>query len=387
MSDFILPTFLRQTPNTSLAAYFRSRDLLLSLEIGRLRPHDIGSIQAGVLALPDDDHAQVQRDFQDIALLAHKSNSVLLMDEVALVRPDLVEEVLAIENLHALAMWFYLHGDPDLVSIRERCLCIARVRELSFTKAKRRKGLPKIDPQTDHDTCDRMAAAISQLFLLQGRGRNCVVDHYFQLNPPTHVFCAFTEDFPQSKAEFQTEGLRWRSGRPVIDVALVFRPHEGTLEVSSPGNRKEVDALLGIFLATALLWEGPIPKNSDRCFALQGLLDRRFAFPTDPEHGIDRVDIASMHLERLGSTQEIEVFDEPMPLEAFHRRLAESLRFSVEEARVTGVKLRVTWTAEDSAKPKTLTFSLGHPDSTNLKDLPEHRIVRAYLDRWGLLAA
>ncbi len=384
MSDFLLPTFLRQTPKASLAAYFVARDLFSDLDVGQLRPNEIAPLFERLQALPEDVNAQVQRDFQEIALLAHKPNVVLLMDEVRNVRPDLVGDVLAIENSHGLAAWFYLHDDPDLVPIRENCLRIARVRELSFTKAKRRKGLPNCVPRTDEETLGVMANAISQLFQQQGRGRRCVVEHYRQLKPPTHIFAAFPEDFPQARAEFETEGLRWPSRRPALNVAFVYRPDQGTLDVSAPGKRKDVDALLGIFMATALAWTGPLPRHSERCFTLQNLLDPRAGFPTEPADGIERVDVVAMHLERLGSTQEVHVIDEPLPLPAFQQRLADTLKFRLDEARVVGVKLRVTWFAPDGGKARTATFSLGHPDSHDLRDLPEHRVIWRYLDRWGL---
>lgn len=384
MSDFLLPTFLRQTPKASLAAYFASRQLLPDLDIKSLRPNDIAPLFDRIEHLPDDVNAAVQRDFQEIALLAHKPNVVLLMDEVRNVRPDLVDDVLGIENSHGLAAWFYLHADPDLVPIRENCLRIARVRELSFTKAKRRKGLPNSEPRTDAETLARMADAISLLFRQQGRGRRCVVEHYRQLRPVAHIFAAFPEDFPQARAEFESEGLRWPSRRPALHVALVYRPEEGILDVSAPGKKKDVDALYGVFMATALAWTGPVPQHSERCFRLQHLLDPSSGFPTDPVDGIERVDVVAMHLERRGSSQEVEVSDEPLPLPVFHQRLADTLKFSLDEARVVGVKLRVSWFAPDTGKAKTATFSLGHPDTHDLRDLPEHRVIRRYLDRWGL---
>jgi len=31
-----------------------------------------------------------------------------------------------------------------------------------------------------------------------------------------------------------------------------------------------------------------------------------------------------------------------------------------------------------------VTFRISHPDSCNLKDKPEHLVVKQYLKRWGI---
>lgn len=384
MTPFLMPTFLRQTPKHLLGAYFDRRNLLTDVPVGQLRAHDHQLIQDAIVHLPVEEHVQVDRDFQDIHLLANKSGYALLVDEVGNTRPDIIAQIERMDDPYTLAMWLFLNCNAHDHDVFARCLGNQRIREMSFTRAKRRKHLPQHVPASDPETCRKMAAGISALYLKQGRGRRCEVVPYHQPTRDEYLYAGFPEDFGESALQYGSVGLECATRKPAFQVGLIFRADEGTLDVSAPGGRKEVDALLGIFLATALDYDGPLPAGSDQCFRLGSLLDRAFALPTDPADGIERVEIASMRLSRNGTHQRVTVEDDPAGVEDFYDRLERTLRHPVAAHTVVDAKLRFVWLSVDGRAPKTLTFTIGHPDSTDLRHEPEHRLAKRYLHRWGL---
>ncbi len=49
---------------------------------------------------------------------------------------------------------------------------------------------------------------------------------------------------------------------------------------------------------------------------------------------------------------------------------------------VTQALLQITFETDEG--PKVVPFRVTHPDSCNLRDEPEHLVIKEYLRRWGI---
>jgi hypothetical protein len=53
---------------------------------------------------------------------------------------------------------------------------------------------------------------------------------------------------------------------------------------------------------------------------------------------------------------------------------------------LSSVKLRALWRGSEKKKGKTVSFTLSAPDSSDLRDIPEHLVLKRYLKVWGLVS-
>jgi hypothetical protein len=386
-SGYNLTTFLRQTPKALLHRYFQRRHLLDDIDFDALKKTEYGPILEAMEAMPAEQRLLADRDFQDIYTLANKAGTRLVIDIIGLFHPEVADRVEAMENHYERAMWLFLehNGYPD--DFYSQCLNMARFHALGFHRSKRRRHLPMVEPRRDDEARAALAHALSTLYRQQGRGHRCYVTYHFRPNPDRHCFLAYPEDYATSDLQYDGLELRRLPRKSVFDVAFIYRRQEALLEICAPGSRQEIDELMELFCQT-ILGKNPLPSlDSDRCFNLNRLLEEDFAFTTRPPDGIDRVEVAAMRVRhKTASRPRFTVECTPCPLPAFLRALDRSLTLPLEELFVDQVRLKVYWQATDRRRAHSLTFSLNHPDSTNLEDLQEHLVIKHYLGEWGLAA-
>ena len=118
------------------------------------------------------------------------------------------------------------------------------------------------------------------------------------------------------------------------------------------------------------------------------LKDRNFAFPTNGDHGIKKVEVLAMRLNQMNNyKRRIIIEQDPNsgePIYDWIDRALNGKQVSLDRMNITQVKMKVTWHAENGKKPKTLTFTLTDPDSTSLEDLPNHQVIKGYLKEWKI---
>jgi hypothetical protein len=128
-----------------------------------------------------------------------------------------------------------------------------------------------------------------------------------------------------------------------------------------------------------------VPYTSDKTFQLGGLLNRQFTFPTEVQDGIEAVEVTEMEVHRgLARRPRLTFEAEPCPLPAFLDQLTAWVKVPLAELTITSVRLRVRFPARGNARAKTVTFSVSLPNTTDLKDTPEHLRIKRLLREWGL---
>lgn len=380
-----LSTFLLKTPHGVLRDYFHRRGILGSLPFEGMKRRAAASALAAALAeLPLEDRARVDEELREVFFVARRAGTNAMCDEV-FGRGYAVEAaaLASMENDYARALRIYLdHPDDDVFAA---CLSYAHARTLATGRLRRRSGLPKLEPLSDEVALRRLAQGVSRHFEREHRGERCEVSHHLRLNPRRHWFFAYPEDYPASELAYTEEGLTCRERRPVFEVAFAWHPEEGLLEVGTPGDRSDMDALAEVFRAAVL--PGVHDAGNGRPLVIQRLLDPAFHFPTDPGDGIRAVEPVAFRFtqgRRSGSSLEIQR-DEAEPLHAFLDRVVDLDQLRAAGLSLYSARLRVTWRPEVK-RVRTTTFTLTMPDGTDLTDDPKHRVIRAYLKRWGLAA-
>jgi len=386
-SGYNLTTFLRQTPKSLLRRYFHQRHLLSDIDFDALKKTEYPPILKAMESLSNEQRLLVDRDFQDIYTLANKTGTRLVIDILGLFHPEVADRIEAMENHYARAMWLFLEHNGYADDFYNQCLNMARFHALRFHRSKRRRHLPMVDPRRDPEARSALANALSGLYRQQGRGHRCYVAYHFRPNPDRHCFLAYPEDYATSDLQYDGLELRRLPRKSVFDVAFIYRRQEAMLEICAPGSRQEIDELMEIFCQT-ILGKNPLPSlDSDRCFNLNRLLEEDFAFTTRSPDGIDRVEVAAMRVRhKTASRPRFTVECTPCSLPAFIGVLRRDLSLPLESIFVEQVRLKVHWQGTERRRAHSLTFSLNHPDTTNLEDIQEHLVVKRYLGEWGLAA-
>ncbi len=388
MPHFVMSTFVRQTPPELLRAYFQLRGV--PIEVYDQRQERLKGVLLGLEQLEDQRRAMVERELRDVFLLANRAGTRTLLDSVALFGLPLSDYLASMDNHYARAMWLFLHPVQEGIDLWGYCSTFARLHELSFSRARRLRNLPRVEPDHGAEALEEMASALSALYRLQGRGQHCIVEYAFRPNPARHCHFAYPEDYSTSELEYEGASLCRRSHRPVFLVAFVYRPEEGILEVSAPGARSEITSLQEVFARYALGLSTLPDPDVEPCWNLNLLKQPHLAFPTDPRHHIAKVEVMALRLQVAGTRGgRITVEKNPRSLATMHDcldRMVNQREVPLRMLDVRWAKLRVYWVREGNKRARTLTFTLSHPDGISLGDDPTHQLIKGYLPTWKLAA-
>lgn len=126
-------------------------------------------------------------------------------------------------------------------------------------------------------------------------------------------------------------------------------------------------------------------------YELNGMLDRNLQFSTDPIDGVDSVRVLKLRLSVKGMPRRrITLEADPQAdVDDIYNMLDEYLdehRLPTTIVNVTQAGLKFTFDPDREDLPKSLSFDLSWPNSSNLKSKPEQvrEIGEKYLKQWGL---
>ncbi|MBN2527657.1 MAG: hypothetical protein JXR76_14795 [Deltaproteobacteria bacterium] len=387
--QYTLSTFLRQTPNELLETYFRQRNLLDDIEFTNLRKREVDSVIAAIETLSEEERVPIDIDFQDVYILANKTGTIIIQDVADFHELGIEDQLEAMENHYHRAMWVFLHRDFNGIDIFDRCVNLANLKKMAFTRSKRCNGLPNEAPSSDDATLKDMGEALTQLYRQQGRGHKCKVEYCPRPNPMRHCYFAFPEDYSASELQYDGDKLERKSRKSVFEIGFIFRPQDGVLEISTSGNKQEAEALQDIFCRIALDLSGVPEKSREPQYNFEKLKNRDCVFPTRPEDGIAKVEVLGLRVNKHGNLKRrVTVEQDPGSGESVYEWVDKTLdaqKMSMDKLDISQVKMRFTWRAINGKRPRTLTFSLTNPDGTSLGDLPSHQIVKGYLKEWNIM--
>jgi hypothetical protein len=365
--------FLRQAPNKLLARYFHERDLLSNLDIESLAETDVEPIFEAVSALPPEQAAEVNSDFDLVTGLADEDGIQAILDEAEYHRLDLADDLESQRGLHDKALWTLLeHRDVAEVAYR---FCEADRLPRNYW-ARRPEGLQGTEPRDDEEARSELAEVLGSYFQLkEGRGRECLVDVY-RRGGKLYYF-AFPEDYAQTSLEYtDTRTLERRAHRPIFQVVFVCDPQLGTLDTFYRGQRKTRQEIETVF-SRVILGRELDAWRDDRIYNLNAFKSRGVKFVYDPASGILEVGVKLLRLSLLGGrSQRIVLEADPSEgRESIYDLLEKTFarthngstdRLSLALANVSRVGLQVFFSPGRRRGRNSKTFYLSFPNGCSL---------------------
>ncbi len=204
-----------------------------------------------------------------------------------------------LENRYARALWMFLN-DPDAFRHAE---------EVRFTDERRRGrmwdgfiGTPDLVVPRDTQDIEAFKLGVRQRF----QSRNVHVDIFDRCRPMFEgedcslvQITVYREGLPDDFLEFENGDLVRRPRRPVFEAALTYEPTTGVIEVVADDreSREDLVRLLARDLLGAEFEDRRLPLRKYDLAVLQ----RPYAFPTDPADGIESVRVNQLRLMPLDS--------------------------------------------------------------------------------------
>lgn len=147
-----------------------------------------------------------------------------------------------------------------------------------------------------------------------------------------------------------------------------------------------------IFSVAVLGEDAAVGRGAGPTYQLDGLLDRGFAFPTDPRDGVEEVRIRGLRLALQGQRR--------VTLEANPKGRVQDLYDMIDEyltekclaegcPKVTQASFQFRLASPAGKRARLMTFEVTYPESCSLKSLAEEErlLGEKYLARWGIALA
>lgn len=380
-------TFIRNTPTATLRAYFKQTGIVLPPAVNWSAPLTdvVRPLVRAVDEMDEVSRARVLNDAERVSAMADEAGQTALFG-VAQDRDALD----TLENRYARALWMFLN-DPDAFRHAE---------EVRFTDERRRGrmwdgfiGTPDLVVPRDAQDIEAFKLGVRQRF----QSSNVHVDIFDRYRPMFEgedcslvQITVYREGLPDDFLEFENGDLVRRPRRPVFEAALTYEPTTGVIEVVADDreSREDLVRLLARDLLGAEFEDKRLPLRKYDLAVLQ----RPYAFPTDPADGIESVRVNQLRLMPLDSVGEritIETTRQAsrtiwdMTRERFGANDPLAGGWVATQAKLT---IRCHPDAE-SKRGRTLPLSITMPHGCNLKDQTEREqmIGDKYLRRWGIL--
>ena len=381
-------TVLRQISNRLLREYFESKGRPLCVEWDRITETQIQSVYDEFLRLPEALYREAELDMRDIHAVATEDGLRAVIEAGRACDRPVAADIAKLDSRYDRAMWVLLHR-PDIWADGVR---FAHADSLPPRYWQKRNGLPGKPPDTSRPTMDRLGEAISAFFIqTEGRGRLSLVERYPRSDELDYYF-VYLSDYPDTAVIWNdAEELVREKRRHAFEVVYAFDRCAGTLDMYARGGHKVIRPLQEIF-TEAVLGIRLAPEDPEECpYRVDGLKERSFGFPTDPEDGIAEVAVRRLCLSVAGRPRKrftVERMDDSGP-----DAMYDSLEYEINQDRLPLSLLRVeratiTMALTGRGRIRRLTFDVG-PKSCNLKGKREElrELGEKYLRRWGIEAA
>lgn len=387
---YTLKKLLRQVGPELLRTYFNQRKLLKRFDWSLLAGDPVEPLHRAIGDLSVDHRQAVETEFIRVTELADDAGSVLIRGEVDAHGMLWGQRLCEMKNGYERAFLVLVEA-PELLRTLVEFRDMDRFAAARWTRRTVGRGLR---PRRDAETLKALANAVSLVFQRQGRGRECHVDVHERQSPRRVCYFAYQEDFPQTTLGFDHKGnFGPQTVRTAIETIFVYYPDDGWLESVAPGSSALKDELAAAFCSRALGLDEAPPPSGRPPFDLALLKRRGFAFDTDPEDNIERVEVRQLRLDLPGASRP-QIMVSTAAREYGGQSVHDVIDSVLNQARmplsamdVSKVKLCMKFRAGAGRRAKTVTFDITAPDRCNLKDTGVDAVARRYLRRWGLASA
>lgn len=321
-------------------------------------------------------------DFRNLAMLSTTLGKVQIMDEAqywgeAEGLGKIFEEL---EDPGACAFWTFFE--------RPKWWNGAVFLASADNKPKRpwrtRINLPKLGRKPNLEDGERLAAAISEIFMQkEGRGRFCDVRQIRRGD--LEYYFAYPQDHRGTSIEYEHDGqVTKRPHNPAFEIIFVHDDSNQTLSIWHKGGMERVRDLQVAFAESILGCSIP-PRSprDDRAFDLSVFEQRDFEFKISPMLGIEKVEVHKLRIHVLGKnphTWAIKLDRECAPHVLYDRIDALGRGIPTSMQRFSQVGLLVTFDLLPGAeKKRTKYFEITSPNSCSLSTEGYDQLIRRLL--------
>ena len=381
-------SFIRNMPALSLRAYFDHTGVELPTPVDwdAADPEVVRDALRAVDEMNDEARGRVLSDAERVSALVDDAGQTALF---GVIDDRAILEGLA--NGHDRALWMFLN-EPTRFRQAE---------EVRYTDERRGgrswdsfKGTPNLDLRRDEAAFEAFKAALRERF----SSNNVHVD-VFERCRPTYdgedsqlvQVTVYREGLPGEFLAFDDGGaLVRRARRQVFEAAMTYEPAKGVIEVVASDRESREDMVR--FMARDLLGTGFHGERVRfRTYDLAVLL-RPYEFPTDPEDGIESVELKQLQLMPIDGVWERLTLERLRKADRSIWSMAAE-RFGPANPLASGwgatrAKLTIKFHPKgDARRGRTLPLTITRPHGCNLKDQTEEEqlIGEKYFRRWGIL--
>lgn len=382
---------LRQVSNHLLQDLFEAHQHDLELPWDQLEETDVDPIFNAWQALPEADCREIEIVLREVCDMACGDEGTRAICEEAIRQGNqqLLDDLEGLDSRHDKAVFTYIHADE----VWNVAVQFARADSLTHGRYWiKRCDIPSKSPDTSETTIKELEVAFSAFFRAsQARGRRCEILHYDRANGADYFF-AYLEDYADTYVAFNTEeGCKRNTERRAFELVLVYDRQHGTLEMYARGGKDVYIPLQEIFCRVVLNEEIGIENRKSHPYELNGILSPSFQFATDPADGIETIRIRKLRLSVKGAPRRrITLEADPEGgVNDIYEMLSKYLnqqRLPISILDVSQVGLKLSFDGANEDLPKSLSFELSYPNSSNLRSKPEaaRALAEKYLRQWGM---
>jgi hypothetical protein len=377
--------FLRLVPTPLLGEYFQQRDLLSDFDWAQA-PGDIEILNNAIVALPGHERQAVTVDFQNADLLASR-NGILTILDVGRSRGSDLLPVMGKARTNIEKVFRVLLAKPEIFRIASQFAWADNLKRYWH----RRSDLPAVPADTGAAAIEGLTTAISEYYVKnQGRGEFCNIE--VEDRGDARYFMVYLADYPKAVVCFEDSNELKRSfQQQAFDVVFIHYEKDGRLELYADGGCQMQKELAQMFARHILRKEIELDAQTTPTFRLEQLKDAAFRFCIEPADGIKAIRMRSMRLavpdgEGGNLTFTVDGRRKEANLHVLVARGLNREELALECLKVDSVTLQAVMTT-GNPRPKTVTFTMSARNSSNLKDTPDHRRIRAVLERSKVICA
>ena len=379
---------LRQISKPLLREFFEHQGHPLDVEWDQLSNTQVDDIFDAWQGLPDAQRKAVEIVFHDVHEMANDDNGTrVIIEEGQYHGEDLSPLLEPMESRYDKAIWTFMNRPV----VWDAAVRFAKADTLWGGRSWVKRGnMPAAEPKADAETLRTFQEAMSAFYRdRQGRGHHCKVEH-FSRGSDHHYYFVYLSDYADTYINFDDAGHFQRTPeRRAFEIVFAYDRNSCTLEMYAKGGRKVVEPLQRIFSRIILDEALPAEEPGIHPYQLDGLMDRSFSFPTDPEDGIEEVRLHALRLSILGRRRG-RITLEPDP-EDGRDRVYEMLEDDLNRRRLPKSILHVTkatinFKLNGNGHGRSLTFDVTYPNGCTLKSKREDQrlLGEKYLKRWDI---
>lgn len=389
---FDLRKQLKLHDNSLLRRLFADQEEMASIDWETLKRHDVEPIADAWEAMPDARRRHFQVILQDVNELSDPRGQKVLIEELEWQTPEKMPAFQACTSPADKALWTYFESRHafDSASI------FARAEAMRGGQYSNRWNSLPADPIT---VTEAMKAALQNevrdyYWKKELRGQVCRVHHYARAGG-AEFFFAYLPDWPDKLLMFDEEGnLTPREESYTFNNVFVYVPSEGAVELIAKGGKPVQKELRKAFCRAVLGIEVDDAEPDKPSYQLDHLLDPDFAFTTEPADRIAHVRLRRVRLLPKVHVPAIEHLEPKFSEHASRSEVMDAIQrllgaygLDRSQVRLTQVGIQLVFISDGGKKPKTMTFNVTCPNTSDLRTRPDEvRVIgERCIKRWGIL--